>query len=194
MKRSALKIVSLSGLLTILVAGGWWGTRDTATGQQQQTNATMVPFTAANDVQFIDAIIPHHEMAVRMADLVLQKGTRAEVKTMAQTMKEMQQQEIAVLQGARQALTGSATVPTPPTDAHMEADHMLLEQATGAQVDSLFLEHMIPHHAEAISLAHRALPNLQRADVRQIATNVVGDQAKEIGEMQELRDQPAPQQ
>jgi uncharacterized protein (DUF305 family) len=144
-------------------------------------------------VQFIDAIVPHHQMAAQMADIELQKGTRAEVKAMAQMMKDMQTQEIAVLQGARQALAGSSVVPTPPPDPHMEADHMQLQAASGADVDRLFLEHMIAHHAEGISLAHRALPNLQRAEVRQIATNIVDSQAKEIGDMHDLRTPAAPQ-
>lgn len=72
-------------------------------------------------------------------------------------------------------------------DMHVEQDMALLMAATGAEVDRLFLDHMIPHHAEAISIAHRALPNLQRADTRQIAQKAISDQAKEIGEMQALR-------
>ena len=68
-----------------------------------------------------------------------------------------------------------------------EADMMRLEQASGAQVDAEFLDHMIPHHAEGISIAHRALPNLQRSDVRDNANQVVAAQAREIGQMQSLR-------
>jgi len=60
-------------------------------------------------------------------------------------------------------------------------------QATGAQVDALFLDHIIPHHAQGISIAHRALPNPQRSGVRPVATNIVNSQAKEIGDMQALR-------
>jgi uncharacterized protein (DUF305 family) len=191
MKRTGVKSLAGLCLLVLLAVGFGMGT---SKAQQQQVSSAVIPFISQNDVAFIDAIVPHHEMAVRMADIELQKGTRPEVKAMAQMMKDMQTQEIAVLRGARQALTGAATGAQMLMDPHMEADHMQLEGASGAEVDRLFLEHMIPHHAEGISLAHRALPNLQRADVRQIATNIVDSQAKEIGDMHELKGQAAPQQ
>lgn len=190
MKQVGVK--SLGGLCVLALLAVGFGI-ETSKAQQQQAPMSAVPFIAQSDVQFIDAIVPHHQMAAQMADIELQKGTRAEVKAMAQMMKDMQTQEIAVLQGARQALTGSSVVPTPPADPHMEADHMALQAASGADVDRLFLEHMIPHHAEGISIAHRALPNLQRAEVRQIATNIVSSQAKEIGDMAELLTPTAPQ-
>lgn len=194
MKKRTLTTTLAVSLLATLLAVNWFGSKN-STAQQQQTPQTtsMVPFIAANDVQFIDAIIPHHQTAVEMANEELEKGTRADVKAMAQKMKDDQTQEIAVLRGARQALTGTADLPAPPMDPHMSDDMLRLDQATGVQVDTLFLEHMIPHHAEGLSLAHRALPNLQRADVRQIATNIVDVQAREIGEMHEMRGKAGPQ-
>ena len=66
-------------------------------------------------------------------------------------------------------------------------DMALMQQATGAQVDATLLDNMIPHHAEGISIAHRALPQLQRQDVIGNANNVINTQGKEIGEMQALR-------
>jgi uncharacterized protein (DUF305 family) len=127
-------------------------------------------------------------MALEMAQMELDKGTRADVKALAQTIKDMQTSEIALLKSARQALTGQAEIPTPPTDAHMEKDMAdMRAMAAGPMVDEMFLDDMIPHHSEAISLAHRALPSLSRADVKDNATNVISGQAKEIGEMQTLR-------
>lgn len=108
-------------------------------------NATVTPFIAANDVQYIDAIVPHHRMALEMAQMELDKGTRADVKALAQRIKDAQAAEITLLTNARQALAGSGTVPEPPTDAHMEADMQMMEQmAAGAEMDRHFLENMIP--------------------------------------------------
>ena len=50
----------------------------------------------------------------------------------------------------------------------------------------MFLADMIPHHAGAIEMAHRALPNLKRADLQAMAMNIVSSQAKEIGELQDM--------
>lgn len=42
------------------------------------------PFTPSDDVQFIDGMVPHHEGAVLMADMILLRSQRSELKAMAQ--------------------------------------------------------------------------------------------------------------
>ena len=96
-------------------------------------------------------------------------------------------EEIELLLGIRRQLTGHGRVPRPPRDPHMERDMRQLEAATGAEVDSLFIRDMIPHHAEGISIAHRALPHLRNAELIQNAKDVIRTQAMEIGELQALR-------
>ncbi len=150
-------------------------------------NRYEVPFIAKNDVQYIDAIVPHHRAALAMAEMEVEKGARSEVKAMAQAMIEMQREEIELLLAAREELTGRRVVPKPPRDPHMVRDMREMEAATGAEMDSLFIRDMIPHHAEAISIAHRALRNLHRPEVIENAKNVIRDQAVEIGELQSLR-------
>lgn len=182
---SLLAVLAATSIVTLSFLAGCGSGND---DNPATRNATVPPFIAASDVQYIDAIIPHHEMALEMAQMELDKGTRAEVKAMAQSMKDMQTLEIALLKNARQALTGQSEVPRPPTDRHMDADMAEMRtMAAGPAVDAHFLDNMIPHHAEAISIAHRALPNLTRTDVKDNATAVVAMQAEEIGELQALR-------
>lgn len=156
-------------------------------GSRAHRNYYRVPFIPASDVQYIDAIVPHHEHALEMAEMELEKGTRPEVQAIAQRMKDMQMQEIELLLAIRQQLTGHPRVPRPPRDRHNEKDMRELEAATGALVDSLFIRDMLPHHAEGISIAHRALPNLTQSELIQNAKEVIRAQAMEIGEMQALR-------
>lgn len=170
-----------------LFAAGCGGSSGNNDGSSSQ-NRTDPPFIAQSDVEYIDAIVPHHEMALHMADMEIAKGTRDDVKALATRIRDAQTAEIALLKEARRQLTGQAEIPPPPTDPHMERDMNLMMSATGAEVDRMFLDDMIPHHAEGISIAHRALPNLDRADVRQNAEDVVANQAAEIGEMEGMRD------
>lgn len=148
-----------------------------------------MPFTPQNDVQYIDAIVPHHEMAIEMAEMVLEKGANAEVRALAQSIRDAQSTEITLLKNARQQLTRSPEIPAPPVDPHQEDIMEHLEAATGTQVDELFLEHMIPHHAEGISIAARALPNLIRQDTTENANDVIATQSQEIGQMQSMLEQ-----
>lgn len=58
------------------------------------------------DLRFINAMIPHHEGAVVMAQEALEKSTRPEVKELAQAMIDAQQPEIEQMQQWRQQWYG----------------------------------------------------------------------------------------
>lgn len=46
------------------------------------------------DLRFINAMIPHHQGAIEMAEQALENSDRAEIKELAQTILDSQQQEI----------------------------------------------------------------------------------------------------
>ena len=144
-----------------------------------------------SDVEFIDGMVPHHQSAATMADMELQRGSRADVKQLAQNIKDSQTAEIATMKSIRQQLTGSTDTP-PMNDPHMMSDMNAMMQLSGADLDATFLEDMIPHHSLAISMAHRAMPNLQRSDLKMLASSIYDAQAKEIGEMESMRGEETP--
>lgn len=136
-----------------------------------------------SDVDFIDAMIPHHEMALEMTDVVLQKGSSAEVKAMAQAMKDAQTVEIAEMKTIRTRVGGSVEASAEHHDEHMQADMEKLMAVSGEALDCLFLEEMLPHHAGAITMAHQALPYLKESELQAMAHKIIADQAKEIGHL-----------
>ncbi len=184
---AALFAVTLLSTFAVAGCGGGGGNSSSNSSPATQNTANDVPFIAKNDLQFIDALAPHHVIAIQEAKLELQKGTRPEVKAIAQGILDAQTQELASMMAARKELTGAADVPPPTADPVTQADLVSVQQATSAQTDAAYLAAMIPHHAGGITIDSRALPNLKRPDMIQLATKSQADQAREIGEMQALR-------
>src|SRR5690349_779274 len=50
-----------------------------------------------SDQRFIDMMVPHHMMAVQMAQVALQKGQHPEIKQLANSIISSQQREIQAL-------------------------------------------------------------------------------------------------
>jgi len=55
------------------------------------------------DKEFVRQMIPHHQMAVMMAQMASKRATRPEIRTLAQSIIKSQNAEIAQMQGWQQA-------------------------------------------------------------------------------------------
>ena len=143
------------------------------------------PPIPASDVDFIDNLVPHHEQAREMSDLVIARGSDPEVRAMAERMRGDQMAEIAELTAIR-AEIGPDFQLRVMTDPHAEADMNSLASASGSAADVLFLQNMIPHHAGAVSLAHRAMDNLTVPALEEIARMTIVKQTREMNEMLDM--------
>ncbi|QIV79730.1 DUF305 domain-containing protein [Mycolicibacterium frederiksbergense] len=167
------------------------------------------------DVAFAQGMIPHHEQAIEMSDMLLGKqGVDPAVLSLAEEIKAAQAPEIEKMQGWLQqwgASSAPATSSTSTPGTFMpghdmsgggmgdmpgmgsgghgmmsEADMAALQNAPGAEAGKLFLEQMIKHHEGAITMAQQEIDKGQFPDAVGMARTIVTSQQGEIDEMRAL--------
>ena len=147
-----------------------------------------------SDQAFIAMMIPHHQMAVDMAKIAVERGRDTETVAMARRVAADQAAEIGKMRTWYRAWFGSS-VPAMPMSGAMAMMGMAMdmdELRTTGEVDRAFLRMMIPHHAGALLMADAVLAGEPRSDVAQLARRVIAAQATEIGAMQQMRQRLAP--
>lgn len=158
------------------------------------------PATAsAGDEMFVTMMIPHHQQAIDMADVVLAKdGLDPRVAELAQQVKDAQGPEIERMLGWLEdwgveydpepmgGMDHGSTSPDGGDGMMSEEDMTALENADATEASRLFLEQMIMHHEGAVEMARTALDDAQNPEVLALAEQVIGDQTVEIATMQDL--------
>ena len=146
-----------------------------------------IPYTPATDGAFIEFFIEHHEMAVMMAEHEVAHGDNNELKLLAQEMIEMQSAEIESMH-AIGALLSKRAPTMMAADPHAAVDMEHMSTLRGSELDAMFLNEMIAHHAAGLPVAHRSLATLGNKELRTLAAEMTKAQATEIGEMQAWRE------
>ena len=196
-RRTALTSLGALSLATLLsgCSGGDHSSMDmsgqrapSATGSS--TAVASGPHNAA-DVTFATDMIPHHEQAVEMADLALDKASDAEVRKLARSIADAQTPEIATMSGWLTAWgepvpSGMAghSMSTGSTMGMMtEAQMTELENASGTAFDRLWLTMMTEHHEGAITMAETQLTAGQYEGAKSLAQQIIQAQTREITTM-----------
>ncbi len=149
-----------------------------------------------SDRRFIDAMVPHHAGAVEMAEVALKNAEHDEIKRLAKDIVSAQEAEIRELKAIKQEEFGTSRVPMDMSMKEMEAMGMMMDPQALAKedpFDKAFIDHMIPHHRSAIEMAELAAKETDNAEIRDLATNIVEAQRREISQMEHWRKQWYPQ-
>jgi len=143
----------------------------------------------AADTVFAQGMIPHHEQAVEMSEMMLQKkDIPASMTDLATRIKAAQAPEIQAMTGWLKSWNESATMGAGHTMNGMmgEDDLKQLEAAQGTEAAKLFLKQMIAHHEGAVMMANTETSQGKNADAIKLSRDIVTAQEAEIKEMQDL--------
>ena len=144
---------------------------------------------SATDIMFALMMIPHHQQAIDMSDLALEKTTNSDVRELAEQIRDAQAPEIELMEGwldqavARMPMGGGMGMGM--GGMLSDADMAELANATGAEFDRLYLEGMITHHEGAIWMTQMILDS-RNTEVRALGEAIVESQTAEIVLMKQM--------
>lgn len=203
-----LVIAPLLGALLLTGCGEDSGSHSAAPAPSASSPAGPVapPSAVHNDVDvdFVRDMIPHHEGAVTMADLVPSRAASAEVKALAGRIKAAQDPEIVAMRGLLTAWGRTLEPAQGEGDDHGHesegeeghgadgaghdgaADVAALTPLTGEAFDREWLRRMIAHHEGAIPMSERVVAQGQSPQAQAIAQSIIAVQRREIDVMTKL--------
>ena len=170
-------------LATLLVLG--------ATAARTQATAGTDP-----DLRFLDGMIAHHQGAIDEARAIEPKARRPEVRQLAAEIIKAQEAEIRQMREWRRAWFPNAPPAAAPSGGGMpmgggamgEMAHggMLMGETAGAapDPDGAFIEMMIPHHQDGVTMSREILETTKRPELQQLARNIIRNQEREIAQME----------
>ena len=199
----AIASVLLLGMTTVAIAQapivqpGAPGESARALTAEEATDIAVTSHSP-DDVRFMQDMIPHHNQAVQMAELVEDRTNRPEVVDAAGRITLSQQDEMEFME---QWLSARGEPAPDPTDhGAMHTSHRMAGMATseqmdelaaseGADFDRMFLQLMIAHHEGAVTMVEELLEQPGSAYdpmLFEFANDVTNDQTAEIERMHAL--------
>jgi uncharacterized protein (DUF305 family) len=206
-------LIGAGAVAALVVAAGCSNASDSgsehSTGHMTSASATAAATTSAPaaeahndaDVMFAQHMIPHHQQAIEMSDMLLAKqGVEPRVTELATQIKAAQGPEIEQMQGWLDEWGNPPMAPMPSGDMNMpehggmpgmssgqgmmsEQDMTALKNAQGVEAARLFLTQMIEHHQGAITMAQTEINDGQYPPAVEMARAIVSTQQQEIDTM-----------
>jgi uncharacterized protein (DUF305 family) len=140
------------------------------------------------DAMFIEQMIPHHEDAIAMSQIALERSERPEIIQLAEDIEQSQSAENAQMREWYQEWYGrdvpgveSRRRRGRDTDFGMMGRMTDLDALESAEdFDREFLEQMIPHHRMAVRMATMASNASRRPEMREFTESIAREQRREI--------------
>ena len=144
----------------------------------------------ADEVEmFAEMMIPHHQQAIDMSELALERSSNPHIRDLSQRIIDGQTPEIELMSEwlpegqrnsdmARMRISGMGGMAS-------EAEMAELETLEGEDFDRLFLSLMITHHEGALHMVHM-IDDSNSDEVSQLARDITRVQTQEIDEMTRL--------
>lgn len=146
----------------------------------------------STDGAFLTEMVPHHESAIEMAEVALERAERPQIRRLAEEIIATQSEELDTLESIHERAFGEpvsegehGSLGLPAHQMGMEADTEALRKAD--PFDREFIDMMVAHHQGAIEMARIELAKGADEEAMALAEAVIEAQSAEIEEMNEWR-------
>lgn len=166
-------------------------------------SATATPGDTSPEAGFARDMSTHHAQAVEMSMIAATKASDPEVRLLGYDIAMTQQNQIGIMQTWLKywhldPTSGQKPMAWMPDGAASvknglmpgmagQAEMQQLRDATGKQVDVLFLKLILTHHLGGIHMVDGVLAETGNADVKALAENMKAGQQKELTVIQDLQ-------
>lgn len=203
--KAILLVVLALGVLSVAACGGAESAGNQGKGAQEHEKTEAEGGSMASemlmeggeysDVKFIDAMIPHHQGAVEMAQVALENARHEELRKLSRQIIAAQEEEIETLQVIRERETGNPSMPMDMGDGSGEMMGMVdpEELARKRPFDRAFIDAMIPHHESAIEMAQVASEESDIPEIQGLAEDIIEAQTLEIDRLRDWREEWYPE-
>ena len=159
-------------LLAVAALGGVSAVAVTASGPAPQTSTTKF------EVRFMEGMIDHHQMAVELAEICLDKAVHSDLESQCGQIDSSQSAQIAQMQSWLQAWYGITYKPEmKPGDERMLER---MEALPPEEFEVEFMTMMIRHHRQAIREAEGCLDRAFHGELRGLCQDIIASQSAEI--------------
>jgi uncharacterized protein (DUF305 family) len=145
----------------------------------------------ADDIAFARTMVPRHQQAVQMAQMVPTNTTNPQVITLADRIITTQAPDIQAFRTFLMQWQDVQGHDAPGTDSSGvgmvdQATMDKLQSLTGPGFDRLWLTSMIEQHRGAIAMAQDEVAHGRNADVIYLARSIIATQQPEIDQMKQM--------
>ena len=187
------------GMASMMGGGGMSGDHGGMSGEMGSFNEEE-PF----DLQFIDQMIPHHEMALISSEHMIAGSEDPRLVDLYENIQKSQSEQIEQMRAWRDEwypgaeLTSSGGMHSMMGSGGMSGGHGEGQKEQGSHegsggprsmmggdtADAMFLRMMIPHHQDAVDMSEEALERAEHPELKELAQQIKDEQSAEIELMQ----------
>lgn len=196
MQTTTTRALAAAAALTIglTLAGCSTSNTSSSDGSSSQSSSSGASHND-QDVMFTQQMLPHHQQAIEMSDMLLAKGSgvNADVVTLAKQIKAEQDPEIKTMTGWLAAWNEPTQMPNMSVMDHSSMSGMMsdsdmqdLQKASPQDAGKLYLEQMVEHHTSAVDMAKIEVDKGKNADAVALAKSIVTSQTEQITQMKDM--------